>query len=81
MGVAKVAKTAKIKSHHSYAEKKRFRKHFGNIPEIMEIPELLEIQLQSYQEFLQPGPDGRGGKKDAGLEAAFKSVFPIESYS
>ncbi len=81
MGVAKVKKTGKNHSLHSYAEKKRFRKYFGNLPEIMEIPELLEIQLQSYKDFLHPAHNKRGEKQDAGLEAAFKSIFPIESYT
>lgn len=80
MSVANVTKAAKINSHHSYAEKKRFRKYFGNLSEVMEIPELLEIQLQSYKEFLQCDT-ATGSKKSTGLEAAFKSIFPIESYS
>jgi DNA-directed RNA polymerase subunit beta len=78
MGVAKKAK--KIHSHHSYAEKKRFRKFFGNLPDMMKIPELLEIQLQSYRDFLQQNTIS-SKIEQTGLDAAFRSVFPIESYS
>ena len=65
---------------YSFTEKKRIRKDFGKRPSILESPYLLEIQLDSFRRFLQEGvePDGR---RDAGLHAAFKSVFPIESYS
>ena len=65
---------------YSYAEKKRFRKHFGKLPEIMDIPDLLEVQVASYREFLQEDcPCDE--LKDVGLHVAFKSVFPIVSYS
>ncbi|MDH3197753.1 MAG: DNA-directed RNA polymerase subunit beta [Candidatus Krumholzibacteria bacterium] len=51
---------------------------FAKIPEVMEIPNLLAIQLESYAEFLQRDlPIDRRG--DQGLEAVFRSVFPIES--
>ncbi|MCC5859889.1 MAG: DNA-directed RNA polymerase subunit beta [Ectothiorhodospiraceae bacterium] len=65
---------------YSFTEKKRIRKDFGKIPNILEVPYLLAIQLDSYRSFLQAdrAPDGR---EDAGLHAAFKSVFPISSYS
>ncbi|AJQ97598.1 DNA-directed RNA polymerase subunit beta [Gynuella sunshinyii] len=65
---------------YSYTEKKRIRKDFGKLPPVMELPYLLAIQLDSYRSFLQAGlsPDKR---VDEGLHAAFKSVFPIVSYS
>lgn len=65
---------------YSYTEKKRIRKDFGKLPSVMDIPHLLTIQLDSYRQFTQVGyhPDER---KDIGLQAAFKSVFPISSYS
>lgn len=65
---------------YSYTEKKRIRKDFGKQPVILDVPYLLETQIDSYHKFLQQerGPDER---EDAGLHAAFKSVFPIESYS
>jgi DNA-directed RNA polymerase subunit beta len=65
---------------YSYTEKKRIRKDFGKQPKIMDVPPLLAMQLNSYRKFLQQGvaPEER---KDAGLQAAFKSVFPIVGFS
>ena len=65
---------------YSYTEKKRIRKDFGTLPKVMEVPYLLAIQMDSYRKFTQQGTplDERG---DYGLHAAFKSVFPIVSYS
>jgi len=65
---------------YSYTEKKRIRKDFGKLPHVMDVPYLLAIQLDSYREFLQAETD-KGGVRDIGLHAAFKSVFPIISYS
>ncbi len=55
------------------------RTNFGKIHEVSEPPNLIEIQLRSYEEFLQKNilPSKR---KDIGLQAVFKEVFPIESY-
>ena len=65
---------------YSFTEKKRIRKNFGKLPEAVEIPYLLEIQVESYKRFLQQGV--RPSRlKDVGLHAAFRSVFPIVSYS
>ena len=65
---------------YTFTERKRIRKDFGKRPSILDVPYLLEIQLDSYRDFLQEGiaADERARK---GLHAAFKSVFPIESYS
>ncbi len=65
---------------YSYTEKKRIRKDFGKLPHVMDVPYLLAIQLDSYREFLQAGVD-KDSVRDIGLHAAFKSVFPIISYS
>ncbi len=65
---------------YSYAEKKRFRKSFGSHAEKMGIPDLLDIQLKSYKEFIQP-PETDDAKGETGLGAAFTSVFPIQSFS
>jgi DNA-directed RNA polymerase subunit beta len=65
---------------YSYTEKKRIRKNFGRFQQIMDVPFLLAIQLDSYQKFTQadvPAED----REEVGLHAAFKSVFPIVSYS
>ena len=65
---------------YSYTEKKRIRKDFGKLPQVMSIPYLLAIQVESYKEFVQDKvePSEREMK---GLHAAFQSVFPITSYS
>ncbi len=65
---------------YSYTEKKRIRKDFGKLPLVMDVPYLLATQLDSYRKFTQVDttPEGRN---DIGLHAAFKSVFPIVSYS
>jgi len=65
---------------YSFTEKKRIRKDFGHLPEPMDIPYLLSIQTESYAKFLQQGKDTKS-LDDVGLHAAFRSVFPIISYS
>ena len=65
---------------YSYTEKKRIRKDFGKLPSVMEIPHLLTIQLDSYRQFAQANANPNE-RLDIGLQAAFKSVFPIASYS
>lgn len=65
---------------YSYTEKKRIRKNFGNLPNVMDVPYLLSIQVDSYRAFLQDGKTPKQ-REDLGLQAAFKSVFPIFSYS
>jgi DNA-directed RNA polymerase subunit beta len=65
---------------YSFTEKKRIRKDFGKRPSILEVPYLLSIQLDSYRKFLQTDA-AEDRREDAGLHAAFKTVFPIVSYS
>jgi len=65
---------------YSFTEKKRIRKYFGKRAEIMEIPYLLATQIESYRGFLQQDTPAEK-LKEQGLHAAFKSVFPIVSYS
>jgi DNA-directed RNA polymerase subunit beta len=65
---------------YSFTEKKRIRKDFGKRESILEVPYLLAIQLDSYRKFLQ-AEIAEGRRDEAGLHAAFKSVFPITSYS
>ncbi|MEI2782487.1 MAG: DNA-directed RNA polymerase subunit beta [Candidatus Competibacter sp.] len=65
---------------YTFTEKRRIRKDFGRRPSILEVPYLLAIQLDSYREFLQAEvPPGE--RREIGLHAAFRSVFPIVSYS
>ena len=55
------------------------RKYFGKIREVINPPNLIEVQLNSYVEFLQTNVS-MGKRKEMGLQAVFKEVFPIESY-
>jgi DNA-directed RNA polymerase subunit beta len=59
---------------------RRSRKDFGKIPSIVEIPNLIEVQKRSYETFLQKdvSPERR---EEFGLQAVFKSVFPIADYN
>ncbi|MBI4848882.1 MAG: DNA-directed RNA polymerase subunit beta [Nitrospirae bacterium] len=62
------------------AEALRVRKNFGKIPEILAIPNLIEIQKRSFERFLQENVPSE--KRDEyGLQAAFSSVFPITDYN
>lgn len=61
---------------YSYTEKKRIRKDFGKRPQVLDVPYLLSIQLESFKKFIEQDPEGHYG-----LEAAFRSVFPIQSYN
>src|SRR5687768_5590045 len=65
---------------YSFTEKKRIRKNFGKQGSILETPYLLAIQLDSYRTFLQ-ADKAEERREDIGLHAAFKTVFPISSYS
>ena len=65
---------------YTYTEKKRIRKNFGKLPSAMDIPYLLSIQVDSYRQFLQSGVSA-AERMGQGLHGAFKSVFPISSYS
>ena len=65
---------------YSYTEKKRIRKDFGTMPQVMDVPYLLAIQTESYRKFTQADVP-LDERTEHGLHAAFKSVFPIISYS
>ena len=55
------------------------RTNFGRIKEVIAPPNLIEVQVNSYWEFLQAGtPPSK--RKNMGLQAVFTEVFPIESY-
>ena len=58
----------------------RVRRSFGKIKKIIEIPNLIEIQKRSYDEFLQTGVTA-DQRADTGLQAVFKSVFPIKDFN
>jgi DNA-directed RNA polymerase subunit beta len=55
------------------------RKSFTKIQDTMDMPNLVEIQIKSYEEFLQSGRSNRR-RKNQGLEAAFADCFPVESF-
>lgn len=55
---------------------KRIRKNFSDLQSIIDVPPLLDVQTESYEKFL----NSKNGV-DSGLESAFKSLFPIKSYS
>src|SRR5580765_5187654 len=64
----------------SFTGRKRLRKYFGHMVEVAEMPNLIEVQKTSYDQFLQlEKPEG--GRLDEGLEAVFRSVFPIKDFS
>jgi DNA-directed RNA polymerase subunit beta len=58
---------------------KRYRKFFGHITEVAEMPNLIEVQKQSYDQFLMV-QEPEGGRGDEGLQSVFRSVFPIKDF-
>ena len=60
--------------------RKRIRKFFGKIREVAEMPNLIEVQKASYDQFLMVD-EPEGGRGDEGLQSVFKSVFPISDFS
>ena len=64
----------------SYTEKKRVRRSFEKISSVMELPNLLATQVQSYDAFLQRYVDS-DKRLNAGLEQVLNSIFPIESHN
>ena len=65
---------------YSFTEKKRVRKDFGKRPNVLPVPGLLAIQRDSYRAFLQDDTSAEQ-RLERGLHAAFRSVFPIKSFS
>ena len=64
----------------TFTGRKRIRKFFGHLREAAEMPNLIEVQKASYDQFLLVG-EPPGGRLDEGLQAVFKSVFPISDFS
>ena len=64
----------------SFSGRRRIRKFFGHITEAAEMPNLIEVQKSSYDQFLMV-EEPRGGRNDEGLQAVFKSVFPISDFA
>jgi DNA-directed RNA polymerase subunit beta len=65
--------------NHKNRPLKRARKDFARIPQIMEVPNLIEIQKKSYEQFLQTDIPLEA-RKDEGLQGVFTSIFPITDF-
>ncbi len=64
----------------TFIGRKRVRKVFGHIREVAEMPNLIEVQKASYDQFLMV-EEPQGGRPDEGLNAVFRSVFPISDFA
>ena len=64
----------------TFTGRKRVRKVFGHVKEVGEMPNLIEVQKASYDQFLLMDPP-IGGRPNEGLQAVFKSVFPIKDFA
>ena len=64
----------------SFNGRRRVRKVYGKIPEVAEMPNLIEVQKASYDQFLMVD-EPEGGRGDEGLQSVFRSVFPISDFS
>ena len=64
----------------TYNGRKRIRKQFGSMGEVAEMPNLIEVQKHSYDDFLMV-KEPPGGRLDQGLQTVFRSVFPISDFS
>ncbi|WP_296705998.1 DNA-directed RNA polymerase subunit beta [Rhodoblastus sp.] len=64
----------------TFTGRKRVRKFFGHIREVAVMPNLIEVQKASYDQFLMVEAP-KGGRDDEGLQAVFKSVFPISDFA
>src|SRR5271156_4305777 len=64
----------------TFTGRKRVRKVFGHVKEVGEMPNLIEVQKASYDQFLLMDPP-KGGRPNEGLQAVFKSVFPIKEFA
>jgi DNA-directed RNA polymerase subunit beta len=67
-------------AQQTFTGRKRVRKFFGHIKEVAEMPNLIEVQKASYDQFLMVD-EPVGGRLDEGLQAVFRSVFPISDFS
>ena len=65
----------------SFTEKKNIRKNFGKLKETLSIPNLIEVQKNSYKEFLNLEGQIEKDSVQKGLPRVFTSIFPIEDLS
>ena len=62
----------------TFTQKKSIRKNFGKLKESLSIPNLIEVQKNSYKQFIESKSDiVKGSTLDKGLTKVFKSIFPI----
>src|SRR5918993_1995820 len=71
---------SEVQMAHTAIGRKRIRRFFGKIREVAEMPNLIEVQKASYDQFLMVD-EPQGGRPDEGLQSVFKSVFPITDFS
>lgn len=64
----------------SFSGRRRVRRLFGSIPEVLQLPNLIEVQKTSYEQFLQ-AEEPENGRLDQGLQSVFSSIFPIADFS
>ena len=64
----------------TFTGRRRIRRKFGSIGEVAEMPNLIEVQKSSYDDFLMV-KEPAGGRPDTGLQSVFRSVFPISDFS
>ena len=65
----------------TFTGKKRIRKSFGRIPEVVRMPNLIEVQKSSYDQFLQKNIEHEDRGSDEGMNGVFNSVFPVRDFS
>ncbi|MBY0421889.1 MAG: DNA-directed RNA polymerase subunit beta, partial [Parvularculaceae bacterium] len=65
----------------SFVEKKRIRKNFGKIGDAAPMPNLIQVQKDSYEQFLQRHIPAAQRSTHEGIEAVFRSVFPITDFT
>ena len=71
---------ATAKTSAQFNGRRRIRKFYGNITEVTDMPNLIEVQMSSYDSFLIV-EEPEGGRLDEGLQAVFNSVFPIKDFT
>ena len=64
----------------AYVGQKRIRRYYGNIHEVLEMPNLIEVQKSSYDLFLASG-EGEGHNDGDGIQGVFQSVFPVKDFN
>ncbi|WP_423207440.1 DNA-directed RNA polymerase subunit beta [Paracoccus yeei] len=64
----------------AYVGQKRIRRYYGNIREVLEMPNLIEVQKSSYDLFLRSG-EAEGHQDGEGIQGVFQSVFPIKDFN